>query len=415
MKKLNKFTAYLMSLLLFVVAIAVPVELFAAEAENDEITVVARTAIDSGRFHSVAIDASGVLWIWGNNWNGQLGTGGSRYDEILRPVRVMDNVIAVSAGSENTFAITVDGELWAWGENNHGQLGDGTTTNRFEPVLIKENIIAVSASGSHTMAIDEDGGLWAWGRYDSGELGNGTVESQRRPVLIMDNVIAVSISWGESFAITEDGKLWGWGQRDRSSTDMRNITPLQILENVVAISVGTSHRVAITTDGGLWAWGRNSYGQVTGYWTLGTTFGFIHAPTRVKDNVIAASAGADVTLAITEDGTLWRWGRYGAGGIRLWKWGRYGAGGFSMTASTTLAIHPIGAQSFTRVKNNVVAVSGGIGASLLITSDGELWGWGRMVSRGVTGTSHIPIRIMPKQTFSVTPCHVLYVPDEIPL
>ncbi|MEG2001226.1 MAG: hypothetical protein RR053_07535, partial [Evtepia sp.] len=85
----------------------------------------------------------------------------------------------VSAGYIHTVAIEADGTLWAWGDNECGELGDGTTEDRLFPVQVMKNVAAVSAGIGYTMAIKTDGTLWAWGRNDWGQLGNGGVGNDK--------------------------------------------------------------------------------------------------------------------------------------------------------------------------------------------------------------------------------------------
>ena len=148
--------------------------------------------------HMMAITSNGSLWGWGLNRSGQLGDGTTTNRNS--PVHIMDNVIAVSAGSSHTMAITSNGNLYAWGDNSSGQLGDGTITNRDEywnivenndrhsPVRIMDNVVSVSAGWTHTLALRADGSLWAWGQNTYGQLGDGTTENRLSPVRVMDNV-----------------------------------------------------------------------------------------------------------------------------------------------------------------------------------------------------------------------------------
>ena len=80
--------------------------------------------------------------------------------------------MTIAAGITHSMAIMSDGNLWAWGDNRFGQLGNGTTTNQSSPVRIMDNVKAVSVGGGsergyiggfigHTMAIRTDGSLWA--------------------------------------------------------------------------------------------------------------------------------------------------------------------------------------------------------------------------------------------------------------
>jgi len=86
--------------------------------------------IDTGGYHSLAVDASGNVWTWGNNEYGQLGDGrsGGGAANRNRPYQVTDGVKAafVSAGEYHSLFIDANGILWSYGYNLHGQLGDGT-------------------------------------------------------------------------------------------------------------------------------------------------------------------------------------------------------------------------------------------------------------------------------------------------
>jgi len=277
-------------------------------------------AVAAGDGHSAAITSDGGLWTWGANWGGQLGNGTTENQRV--PIRVMDDVVAVSVGMASslavhygvtsgayTLAITSDGVLWSWGSNAHGQLGDGTTTNRHSPVRIMDNVVSVSAGGGHTMAITSDNVLWGWGRNThhgvdfargafidrAGQLGDGSNIEQHSPVRIMDNVISVSAGGEHTIAITSDGTLWGWGSNhnvqlggatSRSNADRSRHIPERVKDtSVLAASAGNNHIMAITGDGSLWILGGNH----DGLWGTGASafnFGIVW----VMDNLMLPSS-----------------------------------------------------------------------------------------------------------------------------
>jgi alpha-tubulin suppressor-like RCC1 family protein len=94
------------------------------------------TDVSAGWYHALAIKSDGTLWVWGRNYNGQLGLGDitNRY----LPVRVGSDITwtDVSAGYHHTLAIKSDGTLWAWGHNTNGQLGLGYITQRNTPAFV---------------------------------------------------------------------------------------------------------------------------------------------------------------------------------------------------------------------------------------------------------------------------------------
>jgi alpha-tubulin suppressor-like RCC1 family protein len=151
---------------------------------------VAVNSISAGKQHTLAVKSDGSLWAWGSNTHGQLGSGNyGAGTEKATPIKIMDNVAFVSAGSEYSMAIKTDGSLWAWGENSEGQLGTGkyggdTAYPNFyfdigvdeaKPVKIMDNVVYVSASDDHTAAVTSDGTLWTWGSNSGGGLGNGEI------------------------------------------------------------------------------------------------------------------------------------------------------------------------------------------------------------------------------------------------
>jgi hypothetical protein len=83
-------------------------------------------AVATGGRHSVAIDAAGKVWSWGDNSSGQLGLGHTRpVSQAQRVANLPHKAVAVAAGMQHSVVQLSDGSIWAWGANNQGQLGNG--------------------------------------------------------------------------------------------------------------------------------------------------------------------------------------------------------------------------------------------------------------------------------------------------
>ena len=59
--------------------------------------------------------------------------------QISVPVRVqgLERVIRIAVGAFHNLALTEDEILWAWGNNEYGQLGTGDTQPRSQPVSVQ--------------------------------------------------------------------------------------------------------------------------------------------------------------------------------------------------------------------------------------------------------------------------------------
>lgn len=131
--------------------------------------------VAAGRGHVVVVQDDGHVRAWGLGSSGQLGQGqsgllGSR----SQPVEVLDLTDAVAVYASNNFSLALgaSGSLWAWGQNSNGQLGDGSLAGRPRAVGVQGlgPVLGVGAGSLHSLALT-DAGTFAWGNNASGQLG----------------------------------------------------------------------------------------------------------------------------------------------------------------------------------------------------------------------------------------------------
>jgi alpha-tubulin suppressor-like RCC1 family protein len=75
----------------------------------------------------VALVEGLVLYTWGRNQCGQLGSG--RQKDIYEPHRLqgMVDVGCIAAGEDHSAAVLNSGELFTWGSAESGKLGHGSS------------------------------------------------------------------------------------------------------------------------------------------------------------------------------------------------------------------------------------------------------------------------------------------------
>lgn len=351
--------------------------------------------------HILGIKTDGTLWAWGTNTGGELGLG----DIIFRssPVQVgTSSWIAVSAGGSFSAAIRSDGGLFTWGRNSAGQLGhtdvgangNSTTILRSSPVQIGlspsgvtgyVSWSAIATGNEHLLAIKySDNTLWGWGVNSVGQLGNGLVTSRSSPVQIGTSTWS-QIQAGTSFScgLASDGKLYTWGLNnagalgDGTTANKSNPTqigttisslssPVQIASDKswIAIGAGEGHSLAITNLGALWSWGRNDQGQLGD-----TTKVYKSSPVQITSGTsyVAVYAGGTHSVALKSDYTMYAWGYNVSGQV-----------GDTSVVSRSAPVQ-IGASSW-------IQITAGKDHSAAIKFDNTLWTWG-LNSKGQLGDS----------------------------
>lgn len=286
-----------------------------AEPEPSDPVEVPVVRVAAGSRHSLAVKTDGTVWAWGRNAYGQLGNGATSPAAIATPQKVqgLDNVAAVAAGEGHSVAIQQGGVLWAWGGNGSGQLGTNTSQNSYVPVRIMDGVVKADAGPSYTMALRADGTLWIWGSAGSMGYGNGR-NSSYRPTQIMSNVKDFSAGSSAIAVVTNDGELVVWGARSAigikgSGLDFINDPVVEdattVASGVESVSVGSDYIMYVTTSGALYARGTDHYGE-TGVGNI--TNSSYMAGIYVTGSVESVKAGIYTTLITKADGSLWTCG-----------------------------------------------------------------------------------------------------------
>lgn len=138
-------------------------------------------SLKTGRYNTLFLDQTGVLWSYGGFWTGQLGDGSpSDKGDVHTPVKVAINgrVIAYSA-CEHDLALTSDGKLWLWGANTGGQLGLAAAGNVNLPISLSlpSAAQAVAAGWRHSVVLLNDGQVLTIGDDGNAQLGRGIFAS----------------------------------------------------------------------------------------------------------------------------------------------------------------------------------------------------------------------------------------------
>ncbi|MEO5949512.1 MAG: hypothetical protein ABIP74_03840 [Candidatus Saccharimonas sp.] len=149
--------------------------------------------IASGALEHACVVASGGVYCWGDNNDGQLGDN-STVDRTTPVAVVASGVLNghtvqdVKVGLRHSCA-RADGAVYCWGFNSSGQVGDSTNTTRTSPVTVTQssgkltssNVISIGAGANRSCAVIDDGRTFCWGLNNNGQIGDGTTSNRNNP------------------------------------------------------------------------------------------------------------------------------------------------------------------------------------------------------------------------------------------
>jgi RHS repeat-associated protein len=233
-------------------------------------------AIAGGGTHALALDSSGYVWAWGDDHYGEIGNGtlAPNPNSYLSPVRLNFQAVAIAAGDNWSMALDASGNVWAWGDNSLNELADGNPQDylQTQPQRVAGigGITAIAAGQSDGFALRSDGTVWAWGSNTAGAgLGDGTTYARWSPVEVQTPAGASGIAagYGFSLALYPNGTVRSWGYGGNGSlgngSTSNALTSVAVsISGVAAVGVSGGAGYALEGGGTEMAWGENESGQL---------------------------------------------------------------------------------------------------------------------------------------------------------
>ena len=254
---------------------------------------------------------------------------------------------------------------------------------------------AIAAGDQHALAIVHDvlhygcGLVWGWGADWHGQVGNNTnlLQAYFPPARVVGpstdayftGAKAIAAGTAYSLALRNDGTVWSWGDNTHGQLGVNSGNehdhPVQVhgtgnagyLSGITGVSAGADFSLAVKNDGTVYAWGHNQFGQLGVHSDNDDPYPVqVHGPGNVGylSGITAVAAGDEFSVALKDDGTVWAWGHNNP----------YELGNGSLTDSNTpvQVEGPDGAGFLA----DVVAIAAGSYFSLAIKKDGTVWAWG---------------------------------------
>eukprot|EP00736_Rhodelphis_marinus_P011154 Rmarinus@m.27727 len=255
--------------------------------------------VDVGELHAIARSSFGECLTFGQGPDGQLGIGDDPVEhpeDVFLPTHLdfLKSSVSCSAacGAVCSFAALETNQVMAWGEGAYGKLGLADEWNRAYPTLIPAldgiRITKVACGSDHTIALAEKGDLFVWGHNTYGQLGTGIFEDVPTP---------------QKLTFPDDP------EPPDPNNPYAEVLPKRLVKD---IACGAYHTMVVRTLDGkdeIWGWGRGEHGQV-GCGVAGKQ----PVPKQVKtfpskELVKQLACGANFTMALSEKGNLYSWGR----------------------------------------------------------------------------------------------------------
>ena len=363
----------------------------------------------TGKTHTILRDGNNNVYVAGTNSNGQLGLGTTENKTTFEQNTLINNVIRVSSGDTYTVFLKEDGSVWACGDYNHGNKEKKSRTRSEEPVLVgsdtssldtmeivlvkseiqsilanakfKFNLIYIEQNdksdfeytsyNNDIAKIDEEGNVLGiregttWAKVKDKKTGKESVAIIR----VVDNNteysthVAPNTVSGKNYALglKEDGTIWTWGYDASGLADSNVPVSTNVISTYNSVSAGKNYALATRKDGTAWAIGSNNYGQLgLGNYENKTKLVQIEGLT----DITAISAGETHSIALDSYGTVYGWGSNANGELSSKYIGKD-------TSKPVVISMP---------RDTIIQVSAGKGESAFVTSNGQVYGMGKILN-----------------------------------
>ncbi|KAM8974895.1 RCC1 and BTB domain-containing protein 1 [Pelodytes ibericus] len=175
------------------------------------------------------------------------------------------------------------------------------------------------------------------------------------------------------------------GTGDIQSTMVPRRLDILCGKKITGLSYGSGpHVIACTEDGEVYAWGHNGYSQLGNGNTIQGTAPIQVCVELVTRKVIQVACGSHHSMVLSSEGEVFAWGYNNCGQV----------------GSGTTANQAIPRKITSHLHNRMVmAITAGQACSMVITDNGQVYGW------GYNGTGQLGVGSTGNQ---LTPCNVVF-------
>ncbi len=247
----------------------------------------------------------------GSNQFGQVaGQIRSQVDAFSALSGITGEIKKIVAGPDHVVALTHAGDVFVWGDNFSGQLGLGTFMGATSPIPLPLSSVIDIAAGDGFSCFLVDDGLSPAVLHFAGDLGDGLsadaqlvaapVEFDMSP-FNTGEVVELVASGRRILARDTSGAVWAWGdnrlgQSDSSLSDLTVTAPVKVVSSgATRIYAAPDASLTLLSDGKLVGWGNSSFGQ------LGAISTQSMQPVALASNVAQAAVGNGFIAYVTDD------------------------------------------------------------------------------------------------------------------
>ncbi|KAI6652028.1 Secretion-regulating guanine nucleotide exchange factor [Oopsacas minuta] len=280
--------------------------------------------IACGWTHTLVCTIEGVVFTWGSNTFGQLGTDKivayTNKPILLDPSAFNEEAISsIACGMRHSGCVSITGRVYSWGSGNKGQLG--REGNHAIPgvlgveILKDTHIIDLYMGNGHSLLLSENRKIFVCGDNSYGQCGLECALDKPyilKPVKLenVDAVVKIDCGWQHSLLLTEKGEVYSWGRCDygqlgrevisgkikegKGTTDIKRVG---LSCKIVDIKCGAQHSIVLSENSQVYVWGWNEHGMCGNGKEEN-----VHRPVlvNIKDKVVRIGCGNGTSFAVIE-------------------------------------------------------------------------------------------------------------------
>jgi alpha-tubulin suppressor-like RCC1 family protein len=390
-------------------------------------------SISAGIYHSIALANNGTVYTFGWNAYGQLGdnttTNKSVPVKVLKgaytgTTHLGDNpnsrIVSVSAGLSHSMALDAEGTVYAFGENLYGQLGNKTNTNSSIPVRVLKGAykgttylgdnssnpgIAISVGIYHSTVLSSDGTVYSFGWNLEGQLGDNTIANRNIPIQSMgvggSGILDLIYPYSTTVIAVPANRITYNGANLNAFVNPNNLSTAISFEYGLTIAYGSTAIVTGTSMGDTTLFKTSI---ITGL-VPGKTYHFRAKAVNSSDTIygsdrvfttgssFAKSKFSNHTIAVRDDGIVYSFGDNLQGQL-----------GDNTSAQRTTPVKVLkGAYNGTAYlgdnpNNPIIAVSSGSAHSIALAADGTVYAFGNntygQLGDNTTIYKNLPVKVV---------------------